>query len=69
MNGYFAPIIASYFFPLDCHFLSSLASFGVFAVAFFTPSGWTTGNRFRRKLVLWVSIMSMSGSLLHWVVA
>ncbi|MFC1587680.1 MFS transporter, partial [Planctomycetota bacterium] len=63
--GYFAPIIASQFFPVQDRVVSLLSTFGVFAVAYFMrPLGGAIfghiGDRFGRKKALQISVMMMA---------
>jgi MHS family proline/betaine transporter-like MFS transporter len=63
--GYFAPIIATQFFPTRDRIVSLLGTFGVFAVAYFMrPLGGALfghiGDRFGRKRALQISVMMMA---------
>ena len=63
--GYFAPIIASTYFPNDSQFASLLSAFGIFAVGYLlAPLGSIffgyVGDRFGRKRALTLSILAMA---------
>lgn len=63
--GYFAPIIASQFFPADSHAASLVAAFGAFAAGFLMrPLGGALfghiGDRIGRKQALTLSVMMMA---------
>ena len=63
--GFLATTFAGNFFPLDNHFLSLLASYGVFAAAFFTrPLGGLLfghiGDRVGRRMALLISVLAMA---------
>ena len=63
--GYFAPIIASTYFPNNNPIASMLSAFGVFAVGYLlAPIGSLVfghiGDRFGRKRALTLSILAMA---------
>ncbi|MEQ9664408.1 MAG: MFS transporter [Phycisphaerales bacterium] len=63
--GFFAPIIASQFFPSDDPTVSLIATFGAFAAGFFMrPVGAAVfghvGDRFGRRAALMLSVMLMA---------
>ena len=63
--GYFAPIIATTYFPSDNRLSSLLSAFGVFAVGYLlAPLGSLffgfIGDRFGRKRALTLSILAMA---------
>ncbi|STX28280.1 proline betaine transport protein like protein [Legionella beliardensis] len=63
--GYFAPIIATTYFPNDDRFAALLSAFGIFAVGYLlAPLGSLLfgyiGDRFGRKRALTISILAMA---------
>ncbi len=63
--GYFAPIIATTYFPQDNHFAALLSAFGIFAVGYLlAPLGSLLfgyiGDRYGRKNALSLSILAMA---------
>lgn len=63
--GFLAATFAGNFFPLESHFLSLMASFGVFAVSFITrPLGGVLfghiGDRVGRRTALIISVLAMA---------